>query len=322
MTAVGQPYRPSGPLDLRSIGTTAILGAAVAALGAGLIWLWEISPIPTLVIFTPLIQAVIVGFAMAFMVERLHLRSPRTVGLVGFLCGLLSIGLVHYGHHLHLVSVYAASLREAIVESPEAEADKKALMERLDAHPAEMVDEYVLVPKTGHGGFLGTMILRNEIGVTIKRHKTSGAILWALWGFEALLVAGVSGLVAASTAAEPYCEDCGLWCEDRDDVLAVKGTHADALAEAVLANDVARVAELRAEPMGSPDASGQASVKLHSCGSCGQTYATVAHNVPKGRETKTKKLLNALSVSPEMVAAMTAEPDIPLISEGMTGPPA
>jgi hypothetical protein len=63
MIPVGQPYRPAGTLDARSILITTILGTAVAVLGAALVWLWEWSPIPTLVLLTPLVQGAAVGAA-------------------------------------------------------------------------------------------------------------------------------------------------------------------------------------------------------------------------------------------------------------------
>ena len=45
MIPVGQPYQPAGHFDVRATLTTLILGSAVAVVAAGLIWLWEISPI-------------------------------------------------------------------------------------------------------------------------------------------------------------------------------------------------------------------------------------------------------------------------------------
>ncbi len=116
MTSIGQPYRPAGTLDLRSILITTILGVTAAVIGAAVFWLWEWSPIPTLVVLTPIIQGLCVGGVMAFAVGRLRMRNHRLIATVGFTCGLLSITLVHYGHYLSMVTAAAGDLRERVAQ--------------------------------------------------------------------------------------------------------------------------------------------------------------------------------------------------------------
>ena len=111
MIPVGQPYRPSGTPDIRSILITSILGVSAAVIGAAIVWLWELSRIPTLVILTPLLQGLAVGLVMAFAIGRLRLRNPLFVTAVALACGLLSSSLVHYGHYVHMVSTTAGQLR-------------------------------------------------------------------------------------------------------------------------------------------------------------------------------------------------------------------
>ena len=186
MIPVGQPYRPAGKLDARSVLITTILGTTAAVLGAALIWLWEWSPIPTLVGVTAIVQGIGVGAVMAFAVQRLRMRNPRLVATVGFACGLLIALLVHYGHYMHLVTAVSDQLRGEIAQNktmPEGERQK--LLARLDADPAAFIDP-MLVLQTGHSGFLGSMIYRNEQGVLLKGNPVTGTILWILWGAEAL----------------------------------------------------------------------------------------------------------------------------------------
>ena len=61
MIPVGQPYVPAGALDARSVLITTILGTTAAVIAAALVWVWEWSPIPTLLILTPLLQGLAVG---------------------------------------------------------------------------------------------------------------------------------------------------------------------------------------------------------------------------------------------------------------------
>ena len=76
MVPVGQPYHPAGTLDARSILITTILGTTAAVIGAALVWLWELSPIPTLLLLTPLLQEpdlfALPGAAAASLVEAVR----------------------------------------------------------------------------------------------------------------------------------------------------------------------------------------------------------------------------------------------------------
>src|SRR5579864_924861 len=99
MVPVGQHYQASGRLDLRSIAIMLILGTVTAALAALVMWLWEISPVPQILIVTPILQGLMVALALGFMIRRLQVRNPWLAAWIGFLCGALSVGLVHYGHY-------------------------------------------------------------------------------------------------------------------------------------------------------------------------------------------------------------------------------
>src|SRR5207245_1386221 len=157
-------------------------------------------------------QGVGIGLVMAFVVGRLRMRNPRLVGTVGFACGLLSIALVHYGHYLHLVTAVANQVRSELVQDKSIpEPKRNEIMARLESDPAAFVDP-LLALKTGHTGFLGSLIFRNEQGVRLKNSPVSGTFLWILWGFEAFLVAAMAAALPASRATEPFCEECSDWC--------------------------------------------------------------------------------------------------------------
>jgi hypothetical protein len=307
MIPVGQPYRPAGSLDVQSILITTILGVTAAVIGAAIVWLWEWSPIPTLVILTPIIQGIGIGLVMAFVVGRLRMRNLRLVGTVGFTCGLLSIALVHYGHYLHLVTVVADAMRTELAQDKSIpEARRGELLARLDDDPAAFVDP-ILKMKTGHSGFIGSLVLRNEQGVRLKNAPVSGLFLWILWGFEALLVAGAAAALPSSRAAEPFCEECGDWCAKQPDLFALPGASAGPLVQAIREDNASRVAELRADPPPA-DQTGLVGVTLHACPGCDQSFADVSHRVSSGKETKVIGLLKQHRVSPEMAAVFRAAP--------------
>jgi hypothetical protein len=162
MIPIGQAYSPAGVLDARSILITSILGVSAGVAGAALVWVWELSPIPTLVILTALLQGAAIGWAMSFAVGRLRIRNPRIVATVGFVCGLLSVGLVHYGHYLHMVSTTAGQMRSDIAEDQKiAEGERQAILAQIDADPSRAVSA-MLLEQTGHSGFRCTGEMHKE----------------------------------------------------------------------------------------------------------------------------------------------------------------
>ena len=150
-----------------------ILGAVVSIVAAVPTWLWEISPVPTLALVASIVQGVLIGFALGFVVKRLKVRNPRLVKVIGVGCGLLSVALVHYGHYLRIVSQAKGPLRAGIEGAKLPAVEKCALLDRLDANPSSFLDP-ILVEKTGHRGFLGSLILRNQEGVTLKGRPVRG----------------------------------------------------------------------------------------------------------------------------------------------------
>jgi len=275
---LGKPYRPSNRIHIRSVLAMLGAGLAVAALGAGPIWLWEISPMPKLMFITPFLQGAIVGFVILLVIQRQHLHSPMIAGPLGFAIGLLSFGLVHYGHYLRLVN--------------------RVGLARIAA-------------ATGYDGFVGSMILRSQIGMRLFPHvgATEADLItgWGLglfWAIEALVVAGPAASLAWVSAAVPYCDDCRRWYMKLPNALVMGGNIAVPLAQAVQIDDPKRVAELRAR--GDNAGLGRVCVTIHCCKGCGRALADVSHHVRRGRSIEKSYLLKKVGISPTM--ALTIMP--------------
>jgi hypothetical protein len=308
MIPVGQPYRPAGQLDAKSILITTILGTTAGMIGAALVWLWEWSPIPTLVLLTPMIQGVGVGLVMAFAIGRLRLRNPRIVGLVGFACGFLSAVLVHYGHYLNMAREIAGEVRSHYAQDKTIpEAERQSVLAKIDADPAAVADA-VIAQKTQHPGFLGSLFWRNEQGVMIKSSRVTGTFLWILWGGEVLAVAAIASYLAAERAGRPFCEDCGYWCEIHSALLTLGGSSGAPLVEAIREDNPSRIPALRAAPW-VDDGSGTVDVSLTDCPACDLSFADVKHLVKKGKDTKALSLLTRFRVSPEVAGAIRGTPE-------------
>jgi len=313
MVPVGHNYRPEGKLDARSALSATILGVVTAIFAALVVWAWELSPVPTLVIITPLLQGLLIGLVLAFVIGRLRLRHPNLLGAIGLLCGLSSVGLVHYGHYLHFLDEVGNRYKAQVEADDDLSPEKKAeLLGRVAHGSGEVADEF-LVAKTGHSGFLGSMIYRGEVGVTIKRVALTGWGVWILWGVEALAVALVAGALARSRAAEPFCEDCGDWCSKARAPIELAGESARPFAEAVHVDDLQSVALWLREPV-DPESIKQDGTRatLHSCGGCDQTFVDVESYLittkKKKTETKTTSMLKQVRISPEMTALLRQPP--------------
>ncbi len=214
MIPVGQPYRPAGTLDVRSILITTILGVTAAVIGAAVIWLWEWSPIPTLVIFTPIIQGLGVGGVMAFAVGRLRMRNPRFVLAVGCACGLLSVGLVHYGHYMTMVTAAAGEIagrdRPGQVDprgpaaGPAGAAGRRpGRIHRPDARPD---DGALRVPRVA--------VLAEPAGHhDQERGRSRGSSSGSSGVPRPCVVVVMAAVVPVAVASRPFCEECGYWCD-------------------------------------------------------------------------------------------------------------
>ena len=319
MVPVGQTYRPEGRIDARSILSATILGVMTAIFAAFMVWLWELSPIPTLVLLTPLIQGVVIGMVLSFLIGRLKLRHPKLMATVAFACGLGSVGLIHYAHYLHFLDQVGTALRAEVEADDDVDpAKKQEVLAKLGGNTSAMADLF-LIQKTGHRGFLGSMMLRAEQGVRIKSANLTGWGLWGLWGFEALMVAGVASSMARGRAAVPFCEDCGAWCSQASSPLILAGESAPGLVEAVRTDDSRSATDLVELPTDPATLGGHGTrLSLYSCDGCDQTFADVNHyqTVAKKNktETKTQTLLKQVRVSPAMLSILRGPVVVPGVS--------
>ena len=319
MIPVGQNYRSEGKINARAIVSAMVLGTMTAIAVAFLVWAWELSPIPTLVILTPLIQGFVIGTVLAVLIGRLKLRHPKLMATVGFACGLASVGLIHYAHYLHFLDEIDTTIKTEVQADDNLLPEKKQeILANLAKGSNEMAN-LVLLDNTGHGGFVGSMMLRAQQGVEIKSAHVTGVGMWILWGIEALMVAGVATSMAYKRASIPYCEDCSAWCEKTMSPVVLAGESTDAFAEALRADDHQGIAALIDQPI-DQEALGvhHTRAQMHSCANCDQTFADVENvltKVKKGKaETKTKAVITRIRVSPAIVGLLRGPVVIPDVS--------
>lgn len=60
------------------------------------------------------------------------------------------------------------------------------------------------------------------VGYTINDIHITGAGVWAIWGFELLLVVLISTIIPVERAKEPFCEDCDSWTDKKIMFIAIE----------------------------------------------------------------------------------------------------
>ncbi len=326
MTPVGETYKPTGAFEVVGTFQATILGVVAALVVAGVVWAWEISPIPTLLIVTPLIQGAAVGWVLALLFRRIKLRNRLVAATVGLLCGLLSIGLVHYGHHLKLVGEAASSIAEQVRQDQEIKPEvRDQVLAALETNPAAVVDA-VMRDETGHGGILGSLALRARQGVTLGRGNTNvtGVGVYVLWGLEALAVALIAASMGWAAASEPFCEDCQAWCVPAG-VSTWPGALVDHVTQALRADEWSTLAGWKQTPPEIEPRPDKTIVAIHACPGCNLAFADVAHYIPANsgkpeakkksfrlsadkKQDQTIKKIKAVRLSTEMDGTLRGAP--------------
>ena len=305
-----ETYRASGALNPGSTLAAALGGIVAALVAAGIVWGWERSPIPTLVILTPILQGFILGFALALLFGKAKLRNPTLALVFGVVCGAISVVAVHYGHYVKDVYAFRDEVRAQMAEiSAKLGPDvAQALLSDVNADPFKAFDEDITNPETGKSGFLGHLDLRAKHGVTIKRTELTGIGMWILWGIEALIVIGIAAVMGRSRAAEPFCELCDRWFEKADTPTILPPSKAEELKNVVNKNDALGLAALRSSAPYFDPTTGAAVVTAHVCPGCEDGYADVVLRTPnKEGKMEDKKLATLVRASKEMMAALRAD---------------
>jgi hypothetical protein len=313
MHQVGEAYRPSGAFDTAATVFACTTGLIAALVAAAVIWGWEISGLPTLIIVTPLVHGLVIGAVLVRLFRTARLRNPRIALALALICASVSVAAVHYGHYRWLVhdleKLMTADAQKA--SSPQSAARRDKFLTELHADPGRFVDEFVLEPETGHRGFAGAMLLRARAGQKISNHgsggiQITGIGMWILWAVEAAFVIGVALSMTAPIAREPFCETCGRWFDRGDTQLRMAPEHAETMVAAVRGGDCETVGRLHAT---ASNPATSIMPRVYTCGDCGQNLADVVVHAAKEKGGFTDTPLTPpIYVSPEVAAALRSPP--------------
>ena len=140
-------------------------------------------------------------------------------------------------------------------------------------------------------GVLGEI---NAVGAwSMSGFTPTGAVLWVLWGAEALLILAPAVLVPFGVLAVPFCERCDVWCEPTEDCR--RGSRRLEPAELKSHMDAKDLSALWSG-WGRPAAHDDSWIRvdLHDCPSCGNlhtmTLKSITVSVDSDGETQHKEI--------------------------------
>jgi hypothetical protein len=272
-------YRPSGRFSLLVFLWTPLVAVPVAAVTAAA-YAYAILYIPLVGYFTFILTAgfgFLVGLGVRGGVRMGKARNPALAVVLGLAAGCVAL-------YLSWVVWIFALARRGGADLP---------LVGLALQPAAV---WELIRSVNAEG-----------AWSIKGWTPTGGALWFFWAVEAVMVAGIPTLLGWTAAGEPYCEQCGSWCQETKGVFVGKDTPHPELIRRLRNQDLGFVAQVGPAD---PGAAARIRYDLHACG-CGATFTlgatALTKTVEKGKEKEeSKELVDKVLLRRDTAAALRA----------------
>jgi len=159
----------------------------------------------------------------------------------------------------------------------------------------------------------------NAVGAwSMSSFTPTGAVLWVLWGAEALLILVPAVLLPLGVLAIPFCERCERWCEPSEDVARLAACEPSQLKSLADAKELDALARLGSP---GPDDDTWIRVDLHDCPACGDlhtlslkliTSATGDDGQPQQKEMEVVNHLLLTTNEAHRIRTLQPEPATPI----------
>jgi hypothetical protein len=144
----------------------------------------------------------------------------------------------------------------------------------------------------------------NARGAWSMRDLTpTGAVLWAFWALEAVIILGAGAFFAWAPTASPFCERCGEWTQTRVDVARVALAPRSEVQRLADTEQITRIVDF-----GKPasDAKDWYRLDVHGCPRCKEFHVLDVQQVDlkvekKGTSESTRTVVGNLLVSSTVV---------------------
>ena len=137
---------------MRDLIATA-LAALIAIVAAAVMWGWSRSPVPTFLVFTPVLHGMMLGAGLMWLVQRLAIRSRAQRAAIGLMAGVVTVAALTLGQYVSDAYDYRDRTQERVAVMLQA------------PHPAtdafEHYDRNLLQPVAGRSGIIGYLHVRD-----------------------------------------------------------------------------------------------------------------------------------------------------------------
>jgi len=281
-STIGRLHQPSGSLGSAAFVAPAISIVLAAILAIVYAYVLVYIPIGGYVsLFIVIGYAFALGMSVAWACKLSKCRSPKFVGTLGLIIGLL-------GFYLSWA------------------AFEYVLFQRWDEAGEASLTALMLSPRAIWG--LASAI--NEEGwYSIRDWTPSGIVLWLFWAIEAVIVVLGSMLIASGSAEDDvFCENCDAWCdrEPTKDSNRLQLPDPTALGR-MKAGDINTLSQLAAAVDADQN---YLRVRSWACGNCRRTAVIQVEEVTlsvdsKGKTSeKTQKVTDKRLATPEFIRSL------------------
>jgi hypothetical protein len=150
-----------------------VISLLSALAAAAVMWGWWRSPIPTFLVFTPVLHGMMLGAASMWIIDRLGIRSRARRVAIGLAASIVSLLALTFAQYLTDAHDYRDHTQQAMAIALSAPSPR--------TNALDYYDRNLLEPVTGQTGLIGYLRYRNAPGW--RRHVRAA---------EALLVIGIT----------------------------------------------------------------------------------------------------------------------------------
>jgi hypothetical protein len=219
-------YKSSGIAPFPGIMMALSYGLVTAAIVGGILFAIDHYIGFYLIVLFPIFAGFIVSFALSQGITAGKIRNAGVAMLLGAICGLATMGVYHF---LNYQIGFKNDIKNAISQGGSSVTDQVE----------QGAEDLFLTQEVKQTGFMGFLTYQAKQGITITRSSSrSGLTLtdgwaWGYFGIEVLIVIFIAGMIASSTAGEPFDERSNAWYGNAVHVLSAPFEHAQTIQNAL-----------------------------------------------------------------------------------------
>jgi hypothetical protein len=219
-------YKSSGIAPFPGIMMALSYGLVTAAIVGGILFAIDHYIGFYLIVLFPIFAGFIVSFALSQGITAGKIRNAGVAMLLGAICGLATMGVYHF---LNYQIGFKNDIKNAISQGGSSVTDQVE----------QGAEDLFLTQEVKQTGFMGFLTYQAKQGITITRSSSRNGLTltdgwaWGYFGIEVLIVIFIAGMIASSTAGEPFDERSNAWYGNAVHVLSAPFEHAQTIQNAL-----------------------------------------------------------------------------------------